>query len=248
MRVAALYDIHGNLPALDAVLSEVHALGVDRIVIGGDVVPGPMPRECLERLASLQVPTSYVRGNGDRETLAAARGQVGDAVPEYYRESIAWNGRQLSTGDQDAIDAWPLAIRMTFPGLGAVMFCHATPRDDNEIFSVATPEEILLPVFDPIGVDAVVCGHTHIQFDRWIGSTRVTNAGSVGMPFDEAAAYWLLIGASVELRRTDYDLHAAAELVRRTSYPLAEEFATKSILAPPSKQSMIDALTKAGLR
>jgi putative phosphoesterase len=247
MRVAALYDIHGNLPALDAVLHDVRAAGVDRIIVGGDLVPGPMPRECLDLLRALGIPLSFIRGNGDRETVAAARGQISRAVPEQFRESIRWNAAQLSSADHDAIDAWPLSLRMTIPGMGAVLYCHATPRDDNEIFTTATSDEKLRPLFDPLGVDIVVCGHTHIQFDRMIGSTRVVNAGSVGMPFDAPGAYWSLLGPTVELRKTTYDLEAAAQRVRQSAYPLAEEFAAKSILTTPDRQSMIESLSKAEL-
>ena len=249
MRVAALYDVHGNLPALEAVLNEVRAAGVDRIIVGGDLMPGPMPRECLDLLRAFDLPISFVRGNGDRETAAAARGEVGSAVPEYFRESIRWNAAQLSAADHDAIEEWPLSLRMTIPGMGAVLFCHATPRDDNEIFTITTAEEKLLPLFDPLGVDMVVCGHTHIQFDRGIGSTRVVNAGSIGMPFDEPGAYWLLLdGPDVDLRKTAYDRDAAAQRIRQSSYPLAEEFATKSILTTPDRRSMIENLSKAELR
>lgn len=248
MRVAALYDVHGNLPALEAVLADVRAERVDRIIVGGDVLPGPMPRECLQVLRGLEQPVSIVRGNGDRETVAAARGQIGAAIPEYFRESIRWNAAQLSSADQEMIDEWPLSLRMTIPGMGAVFFCHATPRDDNEIFTASTDREKLLPLFDPLGADIVVCGHTHIQFDRMIGTTRVVNAGSVGMPFDEPGAYWLLLGPTVELRRTHYDLAAAAGRVRRTAYPLAEKFAAESILNPPTKPSMIEALSKGELK
>ena len=247
MRVAALYDIHGNLPALEAALKEVRAAGAERIIIGGDLLPGPMPRECLDLLRTVELPTSFIRGNGDRETVAAGRGTVGAAVPEYFRESIRWNAAQLSPGDYDAIDAWPLSLRMTIPGMGAILFCHATPRDDNEIFTATTDEHKLRPLLDPLGADLVVCGHTHIQFDRWIGSTRVINAGSVGMPFDEHGAYWLLLGPKAELRKTVYDRAAAAERVRRTAYPLAEEFAAKSILTTPQRQAMIASLSKAEL-
>jgi putative phosphoesterase len=247
MRIAALYDIHGNLPALEAVLAEVRHAGVDRIMIGGDVLPGPMPRECLEVLRSLDRPTSFIRGNGDRETVAAGRGQMGRAVPEAFREAIRWNAAQLASADQDLIDAWPMSLRMTIPGMGAVLFCHATPRDDNEIFIESTAEAALRPLFEPLGVDLVVCGHTHMQFDRRIGSTRVVNAGSVGMPFEAPGAYWLLLGPTVELKRTQYDLAAAAQQVRHTSYPRAAEFAEQNILSTPNKKDMLAALAKAEL-
>src|SRR5205085_2801049 len=95
-RVAALYDIHGNLPALEAALADVRQAGVDEIVIGGDVLPGPMPRETLECLLDLEIPVRFVRGNGDRVVLGAMRGEEPTEVPEPFREGIRWNARQLS--------------------------------------------------------------------------------------------------------------------------------------------------------
>jgi putative phosphoesterase len=227
MRVAALYDIHGNLPALEAVLAEVRAAAVDRIVIGGDVIPGPMPRECLELVFALDVPARFIIGNGDRESVAANRGTMSGMIPPAFREAMEWNGRQLSASDEQTIEAWPLTERMPVAGIGEVAFCHATPRNDTEIFTSATDAAKLTPLFDPLRAAVVVCGHTHMQFDRQIGSTRVINAGSVGMPFQKPGAYWLLIGPGVELRRTDYDLQKAADRVRATTYPLAADFAEK---------------------
>jgi putative phosphoesterase len=249
MRVAALYDIHGNLPALEAVLQDVREANVDRIVVGGDVLPGPMPRECLDALFTLDLPTTFIRGNGDRETAAASRDQMSAIVPEYFRAAMQWNAAQLTAEDVRAIDAWPLTHRMRIDDLGDVLFCHATPRDDNEIFTEATAETKLRPILDPLAADLVVCGHVHMQFDRTVGATRVINAGSIGMPFEQpSGAYWLLLGPAVQLQRTNYDLNAAAHRVRQTSYPQAEEFATKSILTSPSKPSMVDALSKAELK
>jgi putative phosphoesterase len=247
MRVAALYDIHGNLPALEAVVADVQASGVDRVVIGGDVLPGPMARECLDLLTALALPADFIRGNGDREVLQARRGQMSAIIPEYFRPSMLWNAGQLTSADERLIDSWPLTYRMTIDGLGDVVFCHATPQNDLDIFTSATAEAKLRPIFDPLGADVVVCGHVHMQFDRMVGPTRVINAGSVGMPFDEPGAYWLLLGPTVELRKTEYELAAAADRVRRTAYPLSEDFASKSILAPPSQQSMIEAFGKAEL-
>jgi predicted phosphodiesterase len=248
MRVAALYDIHGNWPALEAVLAEVRAANVDCVVVGGDFFPGPMARECLDLLTALAPPATFIIGNGDRETLQARRGQMSAIIPEYFRPSMLWNAGQLTTDDERMIDGWPLTHRMTIAGLGEVLFCHATPQNDIDIFTSATAEAKLRPIFDPLGVQLVVCGHVHMQFDRRVGATRVVNAGSIGMPFEEPGAYWLLLGPAVELRRTQYDLAAAAERVRKTAYPLSEDFASKGILAPPSKQSMIDAFAKAELR
>jgi putative phosphoesterase len=227
MRIAALYDIHGNLPALEAVMAEVKAARVERIVIGGDVIPGPMPRECLDAVFAIGVPTHFIIGNGDRESLAAKRGTMSNMIPPAFRPAMDWNGAQLTVEDERAIDAWPLTERTHVDGIGDVVFCHATPRNDVEIFVSTTAEEKLLPIFDPLHAAVVVCGHTHMQFDRHIGSTRVINAGSVGMPFQKPGAYWLLIGPGIELRRTGYDLPRAADRVRATAYPLGDDFAAK---------------------
>jgi predicted phosphodiesterase len=122
-----------------------------------------------------------------------------------------------------------------------VLFCHATPRDDNEIFTRLTSEERLLPIFEGLDVSMVVCGHTHMQFDRMIGSVRVVNAGSVGMPFGEPGAYWLLLDADVQLRHTPYDLIKAAERIREMNYPQAQEFVAHYVLQPPSEEEMLKA-------
>ncbi len=128
------------------------------------------------------------------------------------------------------------------------MFCHATPRNDTEIFTRLTAEERLQPIFQGADAAVVVCGHTHMQFDRTIGGIRVVNAGSVGMPFGEPGAYWLLLGPEIELRHTPYDLAKAAERIRATKYPQAREFAERNILQPPTEAEMLQAFGKAELR
>jgi len=242
-RVAALYDIHGNLPALEAVLRDVRAAGVEHLVVGGDVLPGPMPRESLERLFDLDIPVQFIVGNGDREVIAPT-----GTLPAAYLESMRWNAGQLSAEDVRRIAAWPPTLRMQIDGVGEVFFCHATPRNDVEIFTRLTPDEPLLPIFGELGVALAVCGHTHMQFDRTIGTVRVVNAGSVGMPFGEPGAYWLLLGPDVQLRRTSYDLEAAAARVRATKYPTADEFAARNVLQPPSEQDILAVFANAGLK
>jgi diadenosine tetraphosphatase ApaH/serine/threonine PP2A family protein phosphatase len=140
--------------------------------------------------------------------------------------------------------SWPKTLRLTIDGLGDVLFCHATPRNDNEIFTESTREEVLLPVLQDVDAAVVVCGHTHMQFDRTVGGLRVVNAGSVGMPFGKPGADWLLLGPDVELRHTTYDLSDAAERVRATSFPHANHFASQSILQPPPKETMLEAYAK----
>jgi putative phosphoesterase len=248
MRVAALYDIHANLPALEAVLGDVRQAGVDQVVVGGDVLPGPMPRETIRRLLELDVPVRFLQGNGDREVLARMRGAPGGALPETAREAIGWVARQLAPEDEELLAGWPPTLRCQIRGLGEVLFCHATPRNDTEIFTRLTPADRLLPVFAGLDVAMVVCGHTHMQFDRTIGGIRVVNAGSVGMPFGQPGADWLLLGPDVELRHTAYDLAQAAERIRGTPYPQAQEFAARNVLQPPSEGETLAAFTRVELR
>ncbi|HEX9941631.1 MAG TPA: metallophosphoesterase family protein [Thermoanaerobaculia bacterium] len=248
MRVAAIYDIHGNLPALEAVLQEIRQAEADHVVVGGDVFPGPMPHETLARLLDLEVPVQFIRGNGDRVVLAQMRGMEIDEVPEPHREAIRWVAQQLPPEHERLLAGWPETLRLTIPGLGEVLFCHATPRSDTEMFTRLTPEDRLLPVFDGLDVPVVICGHTHMQFDRRIGRVRVVNAGSVGMPFGEPGAFWLLLGPDIQLRRTPYDLTKAAERIRGTDYPQAREFAERYILQPPSEGDVLEAFTRVELR
>jgi len=247
MRVAAIYDIHGNLPALEAVLQDIRRAEVDQLVVGGDVVPGPMQLESLRFLLELEIPVQFIQGNGEREVLAQRAGLETGAVPERFREVMRWAARQLDPGHERWLAGWPATLRVEIQGLGEVLFCHATPRSDAEIFTRLTPEDSLLPVFGGLGVSLVVCGHTHMQFDRTIGKVRVVNAGSVGMPYGEPGAYWLLLGPGVQFRRTLYDLANAAERIRDTSYPQAEDFAAGNVLQPPSEEKMLEMLTRAGL-
>lgn len=249
MTIAALYDIHGNLPALEAVLAEVRRAGVSAVVIGGDVVPGPMPRECLAVLRGLDLPVQFIRGNGDRVVMAARAGDdVSGEVPEAFRDVIRWSADQIDSATAGWMASWPQTLVLDGAGFGEVLFCHASPRNDLDVFTGRTPVERLRPLFDEVRAPVVVCGHTHMQFDRMVGNTRVVNAGSVGMSFQGPGAYWLEIGDSLRLRRTEYDLARAADRVRATRYPQAEAFAAGNIMKPPVEAAMLDAFDKRPLR
>ena len=143
---------------------------------------------------------------------------------------------------------WPKTLQLEVDRLGQVLFCHSTPRSETEGFTRLTAEDRLLPIFEGLDTRAVVCGHTHMQFDRMIGRTRVVNAGSVGMPFAEPGAYWLLLGPDIQLRHTTYDLAKAAKRIRASSYPQAQEFADHNVLQPPSEKEMLEAFAKAELK
>ncbi|PYQ67568.1 MAG: phosphoesterase [Acidobacteria bacterium] len=248
MRVAALYDIHGNLPALEAVLAEVRLTGVDLVLIGGDVLPGPMPGETLDALLDLEIPARFIVGNGEAAVLAERPGAEGTTLPEKVRETLRWTAGQLLPAHETWILGWPRTLRVEIPGLGETLFCHATPRSDTEIFTRQTPEDRLAPAFAGVDATLVVCGHTHMQLDRKVGAIRVVNAGSVGMPFGRPGADWLLLGPGVELRHTAYDLPRAAARIRATSYPEAAEFADRDILSPRSESEMLELFARAELR
>jgi predicted phosphodiesterase len=245
--VAALYDIHGNLPALEAVLDELQSERVDRIVVGGDVFPGPFSHEVLRRLKQLDIPTDFIVGNCET-ALAVERAGGNTGLPEPVRDTIRWCAQQIDDGEAAWLAKWPLTLAVDVERVGPVLFCHGTPRDDNEIFTEKTPDERVAPAFANVTERVVVCGHTHMQFDRTVGAVRIVNAGSVGMPFGEPGADWLLIGPTIEFRHTTYDRAKAAERIRATRYPQADDFASRYVLAPPSAKQMLDVFTGASLK
>lgn len=245
MQVAALYDIHGNLPALESVLEELQYIAVDQIVVGGDVLSGPMQRESIERLSALSTPVHYLMGNSDREVIAARRGDENNKLPPFAQEMLRWSARQLAPEHERWIATWPKTVTLQIPRLGTVLFCHATPRDDNEIFTARTAEAHLFPIFDAAKADLVVCGHTHMQFDRMVGKTRVVNAGSIGMPFGSRGADWLLLAPDVDLRHTRYDRESARGRIAGTGFPNAPEF---DMLNPPTAEKMLELYSKAELK
>ena len=240
MPIAALYDIHANLPALEAVLAEIQQQQVDQIVVGGDVLPGPMPRETLDLLLKLEIPVQFIQGNGEVAVLESMAGREPSKVQPPYRHIIQWTAEQLSQDDRNTIAAWPKTLR-----LGDILFCHATPRNEDEIFTKLTSDAKLEPVFAGVDAALVVCGHTHMQFDRRVGKIRVVNAGSVGMPFGETGADWLLLKPEPELRHTNYGLADAAARIQGAAYP--DDFADRYVLHPPSEQQMLAIYSKVEL-
>ncbi len=240
MKIAAIYDIHGNLPALEAVLKEIEQIQPDHILVGGDIVSGPMPKETLERLLELGDRVHFIRGNADREVVAAFDGIALDpGLPEEVRELTIWVAKQLDTRHRNFLAQLPEQAIFHIDGLGDVLFCHASPQNDTEIFTVATPEARLSTLLAGVEQNVVVCGHTHMQYIRRVGNIEVVNAGSVGMPYGEPGAYWLLLGPAIVPQRTSYDLKQAAEDIRASNYPQAQDFADNNVLNPPPAAEVI---------
>ncbi len=204
MPVAALYDVHGNLAALEAVLAEVPEDAT--ILVGGDVVAGgERPAETLERLRALGDRAVWIRGNADRELDPSEPGLAPDGALDATREALS----------QEQIDF--LLANPPTAQIGDVLYCHASPRNDVDIFTERTPEERIAFLFEQVDAPTVVCGHTHTQYERRVAGVRVVNAGSVGMPYEEEpGAYWLL---DLVHRRTPYD---GAELKASREEAVAE--------------------------
>jgi putative phosphoesterase len=188
--VAALYDIHGNLAALEAVLAEVPDDA--RVVVGGDICAGgEQPSQTLARLRGLGDRVTWLRGNADRELYPGEEGLAPPGALDATRAALS--GEEI-----EFLHDLPETQLV-----GDVLYCHASPRNDVDIFTERTPEERIAFLFDGLDVATVVCGHTHTQYERTVGGVRVVNAGSVGMPYEEEpGAYWLL---DLAHRCTPYD-------------------------------------------
>jgi putative phosphoesterase len=223
-RVAVLCDIHGNAPALDAVLADLERDPPDAVVIGGDVAAGPMPVAVLERLHGLPWPVHWLRGNADRAVVMGFDGTIPPELADHpLYVADAWTATFLTRRDRDFLDALPPTQMLRVEGLGDVLFCHATHRSDEERVTVFTPPERLSEILEDAGARVMVAGHTHRQFDHAAGPGRMINAGSVGRPYEhEPGAYWLRLGPDVRLMRTAYDTQAAERHFRALGYPAAD--------------------------
>jgi putative phosphoesterase len=232
MTVAALYDVHGNLAALEAVLADAAFARADAVVVGGDVGSGPMPAEVLDRLSALDLPLRWVRGNADREVVEFFdRGDTdpADHAGDAAGRADAFTASRIGRAQRDLMDSFEDVV-----SLEGALFCHGSPHSDDEIITTVTPDARLAPMLAGVQEPLVVCGHTHRQFDRRVDAHRVVNAGSVGLPYEgEAAAFWLLVSdGEPQLRRTSYDVAAALATMRTTGFPDVDELVRESLLEP----------------
>jgi putative phosphoesterase len=243
--VAVISDTHGNLPALDAVLGESGVAFAERVVVTGDHVAGPQPKEVLDRLRSLGDRALLLGGNADREVVNLARGGDPAGVPE---ESV-WAASQLSGGDIELLEGLPHSAVLRVSGFGLVLFCHATPRDDEELVLVDSRMERWEEVFTGIDpkISTVVCGHTHMPFLRLVDRRLVLNPGSVGMPYGRPGASWLVLSeGNVTFGHTDLDVdEVAQEILAASGYPDSRRWVHDYVL---NVASDIDALGAFGPR
>ena len=228
MRIAVLADVHGNLPALRAVLADVDREGVETVVVAGDVAGGPLVRDSLELLTARPEPVLWVRGNAEREAVAAFDGDaVGD---DEAGRAAAWSAGQLDRRWRDQIAGWPIAL-----DLDGIVFCHGTPRSDDEILTRATPDGAMLEALADAGDRLAVGGHIHQQQLRRIdGRLAYANPGSVGLPYEgRPGAYWMILDGRVpELRASSYDVTGAVAELRASGFADLDEHLRESLLEP----------------
>lgn len=238
MRVAVLCDIHGNPPALRAVLAEAEQEGVQTYVIGGDAVAGPLPRETIEQLMALGDrgrDVHFVQGNADREIVEAydAGHTKIEQVSDPAIRTAAFAAGRISRSQRDFLAGFEDTVAFELDGLGPTLFCHGSPRSDTEIITRVTADQRLREILAGVDQPLVIGGHTHQQFDRRIDRWRFVNAGSVGMPYEgTAGAYWALLGPAVELRRTDYDIDEALAELRSSRFPDLDQMLKESLIEP----------------
>lgn len=240
--VAVLSDIHGMLPALDRVLAEPAVVDAELVVVTGDHTWGPQPVEVLDRLRSLGDRVVLVRGNADRELLEMSHGRdVGLADDPLS----VWGAAQLHTEHQELLSAMPEQVTLDVGGFGPVRFCHATPRDDEEVVLVDSRLERWAEVFAdlPPEVRTVVCGHTHMPFLRLVDGRLVVNPGSVGLPYGRAGAHWAVLSdGGVLMGRTPLDPGTLIEEVRAGSgFPGIAQWAQEWLRHPASDVEVLAA-------
>jgi putative phosphoesterase len=227
LRVAALADVHGNAPALEAVLAEVSREHVDLIVFCGDLTWGPLPAETLALVRALDVPARFVRGNADRKVGIEPEGRGPWMAAHHDEEQTAF------------VNGFDSYVVVDVDGLGSTRFVHGSPRSDEECVTPETPAERVSEFMAGVPERVVVTAHVHVSYDREIGDVRLVGPGSVGRPYEgEPGARWALLGPGVELRRTEFDYETTAALYRTSGVPDADQD-VEILLHPPTREEII---------
>jgi predicted phosphodiesterase len=202
--LGVLYDIHGNLPALERVLEEAEAAGVDRWLLGGDYgTPSPWPLETLDLLKQLPDAT-WIRGNGERWLRE----------PPQDRPEVMESYELFTGGLPENVVEWLYGLPPQAE-LDGVLFVHGSPLSDVESFA-PEPEEGEVRMLAGVRDRVVVFGHSHRQFRRpGPDGTELLNPGSAGMPLDgDTRAAWATFDGDFAFRRTEYDVQRAADAYR----------------------------------
>jgi len=224
--------VHGNAPALRAVLGEVAESDAELLVSLGDLTWGVQPEETRALLQAFELPTIFVSGNGERALRELRDGRDGNA-----RER--WMLDHHSPETYAFLDTFVEHAVVHVDGLGSVRFCHGSPRSDVELVTPATPEQRIRAMTEGVPERVLLTAHTHLQFDREVAGIRSVNPGSVGMPYTgRRGAFWAMLGPDVELRRTDYDLEETVRIYEDSDDPLADAM-IEILLTPPGPDEVI---------
>lgn len=246
--VAVLSDVHGVLPVLEAVLAEPDVQAADLVVVTGDHASGPQPCAVLDRLLAEGDRLRLVKGNADRELVALRRGE-NITIPD---EITPWAAAQLTRDQVELLAELPHPLIIDVQGFGPVVFCHGSPRQDDELVLVDSPMSRWHAAFSDLPPDhrTVVCGHTHMPFTRLVDRRLVVNAGSIGMPYGRAGGSWALLrDGGVSLRHTRIDVDAAVDaVVTGSEYPARQSWAEEYVRAVNSDADAIAAFTRPGDR
>jgi putative phosphoesterase len=231
-RVAVIADVHGNAPALRAVLGELAETDADLLVSLGDATWGIQPEETRELLEAVELPAILVAGNGERALRELRDGREGTARERWMRD-------RHSPETFAFLDAFVEHAVVDVDGLGNVRFCHGSPRSDIELVTPSTPEPRIRAMTEGVPERVVLTAHTHLQFDREVAGIRSVNPGSVGMPYTgQPGAFWAVLGPDVELRRTTYDVEETVRTFRESDDPLADAM-VEVLLVPPAPDEVI---------
>jgi predicted phosphodiesterase len=236
-RVAVLSDVHGNLPALEACLSDVLAEGVQAIFFLGDLTWGPQPREVLARVADLTVPAWFVRGNAERDVVELASGTQQPDGPD-----AEWMVRAHGPDGVRTIAGFEPAISIRTKQLDRIRFCHGSPRSDIELITPGTSPERMADATTGVADGTIGHGHTHLQYLRRLGERTVFGPGSVGIPYgtdNRQGARWALLADTIDLRVTEYDVHESIDIANAVGYPGAAAYA-KYLTTPPTLVEIIE--------
>lgn len=246
MKIAALYDIHGNAPALKAVLEKLNALKPDLIVLGGDLLSGPLPLATLALIEQLkhQFSVTAVLGNNDQDILDIKQGKNLN-LSDNAKQQMIWTANQLNASQLNWLNQFPLTKT-----IGNLFFCHAVEKDNHTIFTPHNRQAQIQALFSGVSVPTIICGHTHLQFHlRLDNGQEIFNAGSVGMPFaDQAGAQWLWIdGDTFQFKQTPIDQNATSECIAKSQFPFVNQFIDQHVYHTVSVKNgyqLLDSLTK----
>lgn len=230
MRVAAIYDIHANYSALEAVLQAIKKANVDQVIVGGDLAWGPEPRQVMDLLMDYKNDFIFIRGNVDREVSYRYGKEKG--LDDFTAKLNQWCSEQLTEEQLRFLKRLPEKTILNIDGLGEVLFVHGSPRSDEEAIRINTTEKEIRPMIESVSQNIIVCGHTHIQFDRIVDDKRIINPGSVGLQSRANGACWAILGPDIELKITPYDTKEASVRILKSNTPYKEDFADH-YLNPP---------------